>query len=147
LLYCCGCYFQGETKLNLYDNTTHKERILEFGRCPKCGALKAYIKQVRIKDGKFCEKKPKNTKDVKKFIDKYKQEPYYVLPKLNVKYGTKQNMGWIYGENKEIHKGNNVIAIRQYQRDGNNTRRAGEEIKVNYANGQYFNNERKAIRV
>lgn len=98
MLYCCNAYFCAERKLKLYDNTTHKQRVLELGQCPKCGALKVLVTQRRIEDGKYCERKPKNAKDVKKFIKKYEKEAYYETPNLKPKYGTKGNMSWNYAD-------------------------------------------------
>ena len=96
LLYCCNGYFSAERNLRLYDNTTHKNRVLEIGQCPKCKALKVQIKQYRISDGKYCERKPKKSKDVAKFIRKFEKEAYYEIPDLRVKNGSLSNMGWRY---------------------------------------------------
>lgn len=98
MLSCCSRYFVADRKLNLYDNTTHKNRLLEVGRCPVCGALKAQVIQYRIEDGKRSEKKPKTSKEISKFIKKYEKEPYYETPRLNPKYGTKANMSWSYAD-------------------------------------------------
>ena len=100
LLYCCNRYFIADRKLKLYDNTTHKNRSIEVGRCPVCGALKAQVTQYRIEDGKYNERKPKNSKDIARFIKKYEKEAYYETPDLRPKYGTKANMSWVYGDSK-----------------------------------------------
>lgn len=96
MLYCCGCYFKEERQLQLYDNVAYKDRVLYFGKCPKCGALKTYVKQRRITDGKYSERKPKNSKEVARFIKRYEKEAYYEIPNLKVKNGTAGNMGWNY---------------------------------------------------
>lgn len=96
LLYCCSAYFCADRKLKLYDNTSHKQRALELGQCPKCKALKVQVSQRRIEDGKYSERKPKNSKDVARFIKHYEKEAYYETPNLNVKYGSKGNLGWHY---------------------------------------------------
>ncbi len=98
MLYCCSAYFCADRKLKLYDNTTHKQRVLELGQCPKCKALKVQVTQRRIEDGKYSEKKPKNAKEVKRFINRYEKEAYYEIPDLKVKYGTTGNMGWRYAD-------------------------------------------------
>lgn len=118
MIYCCGCYFATEEhnrKLKLYDNTTHKERVLEVDICPKCKAQKAYIKQVRIEDGKYGEKKPKNSKEVSKFIKKYKKEVYYEVPNLTVKTGTRGNMGWCYVDTTKSSWVKDFNNVRQFK--------------------------------
>lgn len=98
MLYCCNGYFSAERNLKLYDNATHKNRVLEIAQCPKCGALRVQVKQYRIEDNKYSERRPKNSKEVKKFIRRYEKEAYYEIPDLKVKYGTGANMSWRYAD-------------------------------------------------
>lgn len=122
MLYCCSAYFYAERSLRLYDNTTHKHRVLEVGQCPKCGALKVQVVQRRIDNGKYCERRPKNSKEVKKFIRKYEKEAYYETPKLNPKYGTRSNMSWTYAD----------VSKSSWVKDFNNVRqfKLNKDVKV-----------------
>lgn len=115
MLYCCNAYFDAERKLKLYDNTTHKQRLLELGQCPKCGAIKVLVTQRRIDDGKYSEKKPRNSKDVKKFIRKYEKEAYYETPNLNPKYGSKTNMSWTYADCSKSSWVKDFNNVRQFK--------------------------------
>lgn len=115
LLYCCGRYFVADRKLNLYDNTTHKNRVFEVGTCPHCQAIKALITQCRIEDGKKSEKKPKNSKDVARFIRKYEKEAYYEIPDLTPKYGTKANMSWRYADASKSSWVKDFNNVRQFK--------------------------------
>lgn len=48
-----------------------------------------------------------------------------------IKYGTKANMGFRYGDNREIHNHlGEVIEIRRYAVDFNGTRELRETIKI-----------------
>lgn len=115
LLYCCSAYFSAERKLRLYDNLTHKNRVLEVGQCPKCKALKVQIKQYRIEDGKYSERKPKKAKDVAKFIRKYEKEAYYEIPDFNVKNGSLSNMGWKYADAAKSSWVKDFNNVRQFK--------------------------------
>ena len=115
LLYCCSAYFSAERKLRLYDNLTHKNRVLEVGQCPKCKALKVQIKQYRIEDGKYSERKPKKAKDVAKFIRKYEKEAYYEIPDLNDKNGSLSNMGWRYADAAKSSWVKDFNNVRQFK--------------------------------
>ena len=115
MLYCCSAYFSAERKLRLYDNLTHKNRALEVGQCPKCKALKVQIKQYRIEDGKYSERKPKKAKDVAKFIRKYEKEAYYEIPDLNVKNGSLSNMGWRYADAAKSSWVKDFNNVRQFK--------------------------------
>lgn len=115
MLYCCNAYFSAERKLRLYDNTTHKDRVLEVGQCPKCKALKVLVKQYRIEDGKYSERKPKNSKEVAKFIRKFEKEAYYELPDLNVKYGSCANMSWHYVDASKSSWVKDFNNVRQFK--------------------------------
>ena len=115
MLYCCNGYFSAERKLKLYDNNTHRNRVLEVGQCPKCRALKVHIKQYRINDGKYCERKPKKSKDVAKFIRKFEKEAYYEIPNLNVKYGSFSNMGWRYADASKSSWVKDFNNVRQFK--------------------------------
>lgn len=75
---------------------THKDRVLFYGTCPKCGAIKTFVKQYRITDGKYSERKPANSKDVARFIKRFEKEAYYEDPDFTIKNGTRGNMGWKY---------------------------------------------------
>lgn len=115
MLYCCGCYFKEERQLRLYDNVGYKNRVLYFGKCPKCGVIKTYVKQYRITDGKYSERKPKNSKDVARFIRKYEKEAYYEIPDLKVKYGTTGNMGWRYVDASKSYWVKDFNNVRQFK--------------------------------
>lgn len=117
MLFCCSAYFCAERKLKLYDNTTHKHRTLEVGQCPKCGALKVIVKQYRIEDGKYSERKPKNSKEVARFIKKYEKEAYYETPDLKPKYGTKGNMSWTYADASKSGWVKDFNNVRQFKLD------------------------------
>lgn len=73
---------------------------MEIGTCPKCGTRKALIRQYRTSDGRYIEKKPKNTKPatVNKFIKHYEQEPFLEFEHKAPKYGTKTNMNWYWAD-------------------------------------------------
>lgn len=115
MLYCCSCYIQAERKLKLYDNTKHKNRVLEIAKCPKCGALKVHIIQSRIDDGKVVEKKPKNSKEVKKFIKQFEKEAYYETPNLTIRYGTKSKMSWTYADGARSKWVKDLNEVRQFK--------------------------------
>lgn len=115
MLYCCSAYFSAERKLRLYDNLTHKNRVLEVGQCPKCKVLKVQIKQYRIEDGKYSERKPKKAKDVAKFIRKYEKEAYYEIPDFNVKNGSLSNMGWKYADAAKSSWVKDFNNVRQFK--------------------------------
>jgi len=117
LFYCCGRYYAADRKLNLYDNTTHKNRVLEVGKCPVCGAIKVQVIQYRIEDGKYSEKKPKNSKETGKFIRKYEKEAYYETPDLKPKYGTKGNMSWYYADASKSLWVKDFNNVRQFKLD------------------------------
>lgn len=117
LLYCCNGYFSAERKLRLYDNTTHKDRVLEIGQCPKCGAIKVLVSQKRIGDNKYSERKPKNSKTIAKFIRKYEKEAYYEIPNLKPKYGTKGNMSWRYADASKSLWVKDFNNVRQFKQD------------------------------
>jgi len=117
LFYCCGRYIKAEKQLRLYDNTTHKQRVLEISKCPVCDSVKARVIQYRIEDGKYSEKKPKNAKDVSRFIKKYEKEVYYEVPELNVKFGTKSNMTWTYLDASKSSWVKDFNEVRQFKID------------------------------
>ena len=117
MLYCCSAYFSADRKLKLYDNTTYKQRCLEVGQCPKCGALKVAVTQYRIEDGKYNERKPKKSKEVARFIKKYEKEAYYETPDLKPKHGTKANMSWYYADASKSGWAKDFNNVRQFKLD------------------------------
>ena len=115
MLFCCSAYFRAERNLRLYDNTTHKHRTLELGKCPKCGAIKVIVKQYRIEDNKYSERKPKNSKEVAKFIRKYEKEAYYETPDLKPTNGTKANMSWRFADASKSSWVKDFNNVRQFK--------------------------------
>lgn len=115
MFYCCGCYIRADRELHLYDNVTHKDRVLEIATCPKCGTIKVHVIQTRIEDGKVSERKPKNTKEVGRFIKKYEKEAYWEIPDLQVKYGSKNNMCWYYSDVAKSSWVKDFNGVRQFK--------------------------------
>lgn len=115
MLYCCNGYFSAERNLRLYDSAKHKNRALEVGQCPKCGALRVQVKQYRIEDNKYSELKPKKPKEVKRFIEKYEKEAYYEIPDLKIKYGSGANMGWRYADASKSSWAKDFNNVRQFK--------------------------------
>lgn len=98
------------------------------GFCPNCGSVVVEVYNLDWK-GEVSLKTYKREKAIKIYE---KLEPsitgdYYG----NIKYGTKANMGFCYGDNREIHdtKGN-IVEIRRYAVDFNGTKELRETIKI-----------------
>jgi len=105
MLFCCHKYFHQTEKRYLLDTFKHNNRILEFGICPNCGTLKALL-TYKDSTGKTKEHKPKK-KRAKEFINDCLNQPYYELKDLKIKFGTKNNMFWLFQTDGTIKDFNN----------------------------------------
>lgn len=107
MLFCCHRYFSNTEKKYLQDTQNHHNRILETGTCPICNTLKACLTYID-KSGRKKETKPKKNK-TKDFINECLSKPYYELKDIKEKYGTKNNMFWLYQTNGTIKDFNNTV--------------------------------------
>lgn len=107
MLYCCNKYYSNTEKKYLLDTATQHNQILEYGICPKCNILKAVL-TFTDNLGRRKEIKPKKRK-AKDFINQCLNQPYYELKDLKEKYGTKNNMFWIFQANGQIRDFNNTL--------------------------------------
>ena len=106
MLYCCGKYYLNTEKKYLLDTATKHNQVLEYGICPRCSILKAVLTFTDL-EGKRKEIKPKKRK-AKDFINECLTQPYYELKDLKEKFGTKNNMFWLFQTNGTIKDFNNT---------------------------------------
>ena len=106
MLYCCNKYFSHTEKRYLLDSHNKHNQILEYGLCPKCNVLKVcltYTDNLGVRR----EEKPKKRK-AQAFINECLKQPYYELRDLKVRYGTKNNMFWLFQTDGTVKDFNNV---------------------------------------
>lgn len=107
MLYCCGKYYSNTEKRYLLDAHNKHNQILEYGLCPRCNILKAVLTYTDPL-GSRKEIKPKKRK-AQEFITECLTQPYYELKDLKEKFGTKNNMFWIFQTNGKAKDFNNEI--------------------------------------
>ena len=107
MLYCCNKYFSNTEKRYLLDTHNKHNQILEYGICPRCNILKANLTYTDNL-GTRKESKPKKRK-AQAFINECLTQPYYELKDLKEKFGTKNNMFWLFQSNGQAKDFNNVI--------------------------------------
>lgn len=107
MLYCCGKYHSNTEKRYLLDTHNKHNQILEFGICPRCNVLKACLTYTDNL-GRRIEDKPKKRK-AQQFINECLSQPYYELKDLKEKYGTKNNVYWLFQSNGTIKDFNGTI--------------------------------------
>lgn len=105
MLYCCNKYFSNTEKRYLLDTAKKHNQILEYGLCPRCNILKACLTYTNNL-GERREDKPKKRK-AKQFIEACLSQPYYELKDLKIKFGTKNNMFWLFQTDGTIKDFNN----------------------------------------
>ena len=110
---CCRCKQEADICLFLKPNKQYRDRKLEVITCCICGALIAELTQFNIQTQKYEVIRPKSKKTSKFLIKLQKENEELKLP--NIKTGTKSNMNWIYGVNKERKNGK----IYQYAKNFN----------------------------
>lgn len=112
MIHCCNGLYRPDRVLHLCNNQGwHKRRVEILNECPNCGAKIAVLYETRLADNYKSSQRYKNHK-ADQVLEKSMNELWYEYHQS--KYGTKNNVFWKYGENKEIHdtKGN-LIEIRQ----------------------------------
>ena len=107
MLFCCHKYFSETEKRYLLDNEKHHNRVLEFGTCPICNTLKAIL-TYKDAQGKLKEHKPKKKK-AKQFINDCLTQPYFEIKDLKERFGSKNNMFWLFQTNGTIKDFNNTV--------------------------------------
>lgn len=107
MLYCCGKYYSNTEKRYLLDTHNKQNQILEFGICPRCNVLKASLTYFDILGNKK-EIKPKKRKS-QAFINECLSQPYFELKDLKEKFGSKNNMFWLFQTNGTIKDFNNTV--------------------------------------
>lgn len=110
---CCRIKQEAMIRLFLKPNKQFRDRKLEVIKCLKCGALIAELTQFNIQKQEYEIIRPKSKK-TSKFLIKLQQENEE-LKMPEIKTGTKSNMNWIYGVNKEKKNGK----IYQYAKNFN----------------------------
>ena len=106
MIYCCGIYHNPLKTVFLSPTYEYKDRKLEVLVCPKCQTLIAVLIQLNIKTQKYEIFRPRRKKTAK-FIQEIQKEKWQ---EIEVKYGTKERAGFIYGVNREYKN----KEIRQY---------------------------------
>ena len=107
MLYCCGKYYHQTEKKYLLDTHNKHNQILEYGVCPRCGILKACLTYTNNL-GERKEEKPKKRK-AQEFVTSCLSQPYYEIKDLKIKYGSKNNMFWLFQTNGTIKDFNNTV--------------------------------------
>lgn len=113
MIYCCGCYHKDTRIEFLKPNALFRDRKLEILICPKCGTLIAELTQFDIEKNAYINIRPKRKKTAKFLMQLEAENEVIKMPEI--KYGTKSNSNWAYGENKELSDG----SVRQYRKDFN----------------------------
>ena len=143
MLHCCGQSFKYERIITPLDNYLYSNRSLEIGRCPKCGSLICELIQYSKRADRFVTVRPRK-KDVRSFIQRIENEPYQEQT-FKVKYGNKSNMNFTYFDTSEIKQKDNVVLLRHYEKDFNDTVRSIIEVKVDYNNKIYYSNDKRYL--
>lgn len=111
MIYCCGGFHTPIRTVFLASTSEYTDRKLEVLVCPVCGALSAVLIQYDIKNQKYELFRPKSKKTAK-FIKEAEAGDWR---ESNIRYGTKQGAGFVYGLNKQHKNGK----IYQYAVDFN----------------------------
>lgn len=129
MIKCCGLFRPDEDKIwHLTDKDGFHKRIMEAGTCPHCLNWVVQLTQYRYFDNKRLIETYKKRRALKKY-NEFRQEIDF--KQENVHYGTKANMSFRYGENKEVRdKDNEIIKIKQISVDFNGVKRLEKTIKV-----------------
>ena len=125
MIQCCS-RFRGK-KFALSDKNGLYDRYLEVGYCPICEKYIAVLTGRRFIDNQVVvDKRVK-----RKAVNLYKECMPDVIHNIHkIKFGTKSNAGFHYGENKIITKGDKNY-IRVYRVDFNNSKDLIEEKVLN----------------
>ncbi len=111
MIYCCGGYHSPFRTVFISPDFRFRDRKLEIAICPVCKALVAVLTQFNIKKQKYEVFRPKRKKTAK-FIQELQNGTW---KEINVKYGTKERSGFVFGLNKECKNG----SVLQYAVDFN----------------------------
>ena len=111
MIMCCRQNNEPLVRVYINSDNQFRDRKLEVAVCSVCGALVAELIQFNIKKNIYEVFRPKS-KDTVNFIKKMQQLEW---KNLEVPSGTKGNMGFVYGVNREYKNGK----IYQYSVDFN----------------------------
>ncbi len=124
MIQCCS-RFRGE-KFALVDKNGLYNRYLEVGICPICQKQIAVLVGRRFLDNKLVFEKKEKRKAINLYNECMSEVTYNIR---NIKYGTKSNAGFYFGENRIVKVGENLV-IKRYRVDFNNTKELIEENKL-----------------
>ena len=115
MIMCCRQKQLPYVSVRIRDDKQFKNRKLEVLICVQCGALIADLTQYNIEKGVWEVIRPKR-KNTASFIKKMQKLEWH---EIKEKTGTKSNMNYIYGENREHKNGK----IYQYSVDFNGVKK------------------------
>ncbi len=133
MIFCCGAYHRADATYVLKSSNYYKDRILEIiYECPskneQCHAYIAELTQTNISTLKRRTIRKKNQdaiEYVKYLLISNELDCYPISPRQ----GSKSNMNWIYGKNKEIKdKKGNILEICQSAVDFNEQKKVIKHI-------------------
>ena len=129
-LKCCNRVCQILESVTLLDTQTRTHRLLTIGRCrnPKCGALRAQILYYDSDKGKF-QRETIRSKDVKRVLEYYKNNPSAMTVPNELQKGSRQNQQWIYGITRQCQV-NGESYIEHWACNFNNEKRLVERKKI-----------------
>lgn len=122
MIYCCGVYRTPVRTIFLLPNFKYKDRKLEVYVCSNCTKITAILSQFNLQTQKYEIYKPSSRRKTIDFLKKIKNGKF---DGTEVKNGTKERSGFIYGVNKQYKNGE----IRQYAVDFNAEKKLVKVIK------------------
>lgn len=115
MIMCCRHGNEPLVRVFLRPDSFFRDRKLEIATCSVCGALIAELTQFNIAKQAYEVIRPKSKKTAK-FIKKMEKLQWF---ELQLPKGTKSNMNFIYGLNREYKNGK----IYQYAVDFNGSKK------------------------
>lgn len=121
MIMCCRHSIVPFVSVFIRPDEQFRDRKLEVAICPVCSALLAELTQFNIQNSVYEVVRPKR-KHTASFIKKMQEMEWF---DVDVKTGTKSNMNFIYGVNREYKNGK----IYQYAVDFNGEKRLVKVIQ------------------
>ena len=122
MIMCCRRQNEPLVRVFLRSDNEFRDRKLEVAICAVCGTLIAELTQFNIKKGVYEVIRPKSKKTAK-FIKKMQEMEWF---EIELPKGTKSNMNYIYGVNREYKNGK----ICQYAVDFNGVKKLVKIIEA-----------------